>query len=284
MPVTEVTVTTALALAATGAAAGALGGTLGIGGGVFLTPALVFLFGLPVKWAVPASLVSIAATSVAAAPRHYARGTSNLRIAAVLSLGAAAGGIAGGLISSALSQRSVLLILAGAAFLAATISAIVPVSQEEAPGAFAGEGADEWPGTLGGTYETAEGSVPYQARHPLIGASISGVAAVIGAIAGLGGGFINVPQMRLVMGLPVRVAASTSTFVVGLSASAGLAVYLGSGRIAPAVAGPLLVGSTIGSIAGASLQHLFKGSVLNWCLVIVLVLLGIQVTWGAFNG
>lgn len=281
---TEVSSAAALALMFTGMGAGALGGALGIGGGIFVAPALIFLFHLPVKWAIPASLVSVAATSLAAAPRHLRKGTVNLRVGIVLSIGAAIGGIAGGLVGDAISPEIILWVLAGAALLAALITAVVSEPPEESPVAFVGEGPDEWPGTLGGTYQAGAGAVPYEARRPAIGALISSGASLIGSIAGVGGGFINVPQMRAVMGLPVRVAASTSTFVVGLSASAALVVYLRAGRIAPAIAGPVLVGSIVGSLIGSWLQHRFRGSVLRWILVVVMVLLSIQVSWGALHG
>lgn len=60
----------------------------------------------------------------------------------------------------------------------------------------------------------------------------------------VGGGFINVPQMRLLMRLPTRVAAATSIFVLGTTASAGLIVYYRAGNVAAVLVGPLLVGST----------------------------------------
>jgi len=69
-----VAVTQLVGLAALGLAAGWLGALVGIGGGIVIVPALVLGFGLDVKTAVAASLVSVIATSTAAGSVYVGRG------------------------------------------------------------------------------------------------------------------------------------------------------------------------------------------------------------------
>lgn len=247
-------------------------------------PAMVFLFGIPVKWAVPASLVTVAATTMASIPSHIERGTSNLRVACVLSVGAGVGGAAGAAIGELLAASAVLWVLAGATVLAAAISAAYRESPELAPPAFAGELPGAWPGTLGGSYATGGGVVPYSAERPVAGTIIAAGAALVGAIAGLGGGFINVPQMRLVMRLPLKVAAATSTFVVGVSAAAGVIGYLRAGVVMPAIAAPLLLGGMGGAFVGTWFQRRFSSEALRWLLVGLLATVGAYTAWRAAAG
>lgn len=281
---TELTILSAIVLICIGIGAGMLGALFGIGGGIFITPALVFVLHVPVHLAVPASLGCVAAGALAATPRHFKSGTMNLRIGVALSLGAAIGGAIGGFVGEAVSPRVVLFVLSGAAGLAALISALAPEPREVAPATFAGEGADQWPGTLGGTYSADGGSVPYAARRPFAGAVVAGVAGCIGSIAGVGGGFINVPQMRLLMRLPTRVAAATSVFVLGTTASAGLIVYYRAGSVAPVLVGPLLVGSTLGAAAGGSITWRLRAAWIHWLLIVLLGTLSIYIGWNAYAG
>lgn len=279
---TELTILSALGLVCVGIAAGMLGALIGLGGGIFITPALIFLFHVPVHLAVPASLGCVAAGALAATPRHFKAGTMNLRIGVVLSMGAATGGAVGGFIGDAISPKGVLLVLSISAALAALISALAPEPNEVAPAIFAGEGADQWPGSLGGTYNVDGNSVPYEAKRPFTGAVIAGIAGCIGSIAGIGGGFINVPQMRLLMKLPTRVAAATSIIVLGTTASAGLIVYYRAGSIAPVLVGPLLVGSTLGAAAGGAIARRLRAAWIHWILVSLLSALAVHIGWNAY--
>lgn len=279
----HLTILSAIALVGVGIAAGMLGSIFGLGGGIFITPALVFLFHIPVHWAVPASLGCIAAGSLAATPKHFRSGTMNLRIGIVLSLGAAVGGATGGFIGDAISAKAILLILSATAALTAAISALAPEPKEVTPAIFAGEAADQWPGTLGGTYESGAGAIPYDAKKPFLGAIIACVSGCIGSIAGVGGGFINVPQMRLVMKLPARVATATSVFILGTTASAGLLVYYRAGHVSPLLIAPLLIGTTAGAAAGGSVARRMQVAWLHWFLVAILAALSVYIAWGAIG-
>lgn len=107
-----------LVLVAGGAAAGAFGSLLGLGGGVLIVPLLTLGFGLPLREAVGVSLVSVIVTSSAAAGVYLERHVANLRLGMTLELFTATGALVGGLIAFALPER----VLAGlfAALLAYT--------------------------------------------------------------------------------------------------------------------------------------------------------------------
>jgi uncharacterized membrane protein YfcA len=113
---------TALALLAVGLLAGILGALLGLGGGIFLVPALTLLFHLPMRAAVGTSLVGVIATSAgvaAVAPRGRGANVSlALRLEVATAAGALGGGLLAGLVSaSALSVLFALVVFGTAGYL-----------------------------------------------------------------------------------------------------------------------------------------------------------------------
>src|SRR5512147_432254 len=99
-----------------GALVGALGSMLGIGGGVLLIPLLTGLFGLPIKMAIGASIISVIATSSAAGAVYVGRGMTHTRLAMVLEIATTLGALAGG-ITAVLISPNALSFLFGAVLL-----------------------------------------------------------------------------------------------------------------------------------------------------------------------
>jgi uncharacterized membrane protein YfcA len=80
--------------------AGFLGSLTGLGGGVVLTPMLTLVFGVDIRHAIGATLVSVIATSSGAASAYVKEGFSNIRIGMFLEVAATFGAIAGALLAS----------------------------------------------------------------------------------------------------------------------------------------------------------------------------------------
>lgn len=228
-------------------------GTLGgLGGALFLVPALI-LVGVDPLVAVPLGAVSVVAGSVAAGPRQLRAGLVHHRLGVSIEVVAATGAIVGAVIGDAISERILTLLLAAIAAVAAVLSARSsgqynlpdPLHTAEQPG--------EWPGTLGGSYQLSGEVVPYQARRVPQGLSLMSVAGVVSGLAGVGGGFLKVPVMREVMRVPVKVAAATSTFTVGITSAVSLIVFLRQGRVDLVASAAIVAGALLGGIAGTSL-------------------------------
>ena len=108
-----------LALASVGLAAGMLGAMLGLGGGLFLVPALTLLFGLPIRVAVGASLIGVIATSVGVASISRPGRSADVSLALRLEIAATLGALLGSLAAGLLSPRALSLLFAGVTFAAA---------------------------------------------------------------------------------------------------------------------------------------------------------------------
>jgi uncharacterized membrane protein YfcA len=126
-------------------------------------------------------------------------------------------------------------------------------------------------GTLSGTFR-ADGVVRrYQARNLPGGLVVMSLAGLVAGIAGASGGFIKTPATTEIMRVPVKVAAATTTFTVGITSAAALLVFAAHGRINLEHAGPVIAGSLLGGQLGAVLQSALDPRMIRRSLAAALV-------------
>ena len=143
----------------------------------------------------------------------------------------------------------------------------------------------ETPGRLAGAYydHHRAAMVPYEAERLGFGSSISFLAGALSGLLGVGGGFLKVPAMNLGMKVPIKVAAATSNFMIGVTAIASLFVYFARGYLHPLVAAPLAVGVVVGALVGARTSAHVSPDVLRRILAVVLLLVSVQMALNAFG-
>ncbi len=247
-----------LALLVTGLAAGVLGALLGLGGGIFLVPALTILFGLPIRVAVGTSLVGVIATSAGvAAVTRRGRG-ADVGLALRLEVATTAGAIAGGWLAGLVSGQVLSILFAGVVFFTAGYLFYKGRRQAKGPE----------PERLF--------RQDYRPRRWPAGLSVSSLAGMISGLLGVGGGFIKVPVMYGVMEVPLGIATATSNFMVGITAAASVFVYYGRGDIHPLVVVPTALGVFIGAMLGVYALSRLRATWLRTALIGLLVLMGGQ--------
>jgi uncharacterized membrane protein YfcA len=247
-----------LELLATGLLAGILGALLGLGGGIFLVPALTLLFDFPIRIAVATSLVGVIATSAGVAAVAPPGRGANVGLALRLEIATTAGAIAGSLISGAISSQILHFLFACVVFLTAGYLLYKARSQRNSP----------QPERLF--------RQDYRPRHWPAGFSIAGLAGMISGLLGVGGGFIKVPTMYAVMDVPLGVATATSNFMVGITAAASVFVYYGRGDIHPLVVIPTALGVFSGAMLGVYALGRLRVAWVRAALMVLLILMGIQ--------
>ncbi len=250
----------------TTAAVGALGG---LGGAVLLVP-LLALLGTPASEAAPLGLLSVAAGSVAAGALQLSERSVNHRLGVTTEVAATLGATMGALASGMVGDRVLTLGLAVVASLAAIAMLLRKPGDDHAEPSEKTVG--EWPGQLAGVAPGAgRGGVEYEARRMPVGLMLMWITGVIAGVSGTSGGFIKTPVNTEVMGIPLKVAASTTTFTIGVTAAAGLIVFGLQGRIAPHAAAAVIAGSLIGGQIGARAQSRVPTRVIRVGLGVVLL-------------
>jgi uncharacterized protein len=253
-------------LAGTGVATGLIGALLGLGGGVFLVPLLTLALGLPIRSAIAASLISVIATASAAATVNLKRGVVNMRLGMVLEVATTLGGLLGGLTSALLSQQQLFAVF-GATL---AVMALAMALRSGTRNLVADTSQDH--GVLGGRMEENGITYVYSVRRLPVGLGASFVAGAISGLLGIGGGIIKVPVLSTFCAIPIRVAASTSTFMIGVTAAASAFVYYGRGSVDLHLSAAVALGTLPGSLAGAHLSERMHARSLKILMAAVLLL------------
>lgn len=247
----ELTALNSLALLGFGAAIGLLGSALGVGGGIFMVPFLVLVFEIPIHQAVAASLAAIVATSSAVAAVNVERGLANIRLGIALEVTTALGSVAGALLASRLSGAAV-QILFGLTLL--PVSALMflkgrrALRQVQAASGARGAKSSAFDSAF---YDPAAGGqTSYQVRNMAPASGISFFAGSLSGLLGIGGGVVQVPVMNLLCGVPMKAAAATSNFIIGVSAAASAFVYFRRGLMPLELTGVIVTGVLLGSFLG----------------------------------
>lgn len=254
--------------------AGLVGALLGLGGGIFLVPVMIVLFGVDAQTAIAASLVSVIATSSGSAASYVKEGLSDLRLAMFLEVATVIGGIVGALVSvTLLVGRSQLLTLA---FVPIVVLAAVLMYRTRTVDVRSDPPHDAWADRLNlhaRYFDAARNEwVDYRVTGTKPGLAVSGLAGIVSGLLGIGGGMFFVPGMNALMNIPVRVASATSNFMIGVAATAGALVYLISGHLAVGLAGPVVIGVLAGSLVGARLHRTTSAATLKGLFLPILAL------------
>ena len=267
-----------LLLAFSAMIASVFGSMLGLGGGVFIVPLFTLWLGVDTKIAIGASAVCVVTNSVVGSRRHLNNGFVNFRLSMILQSTTAAGAIIGALIALAVSGNFLkallgLVLMYAAVSMARGSKQAVPNAELNAP--------DPW--AVMSEYQDGNQTVRYVPQRIDIGLGVSGMAGVLSGMLGIGGGLVQVPVMNLVMKLPMRAAAGTSSFMVGMTSVATAAVFYASGNIDPAVTAPAMVGVLLGSSLGSALTKRVKIHQLMAIFLVIMVTLSISMILSAFD-
>ena len=256
---------------AVGTLSGVMGALVGIGGGVFLVPFLVLGVGMPFKAAAAVSLMAVIATSSTVSAASTGRHLINLRLGMVLEVATAAGGLLGGFTAHMLSASTLQLLFA---VLAGAVAVVVfrKAGHREPRADCDGE-----IGVLGGRYDDEETGLPicYRVRRLPLGLAASFLAGNVSTLLGVGGGIIKVPVLANWCGVPMRAAAATSAFMIGVTATSGAIIYYGHGDLVPVLAAAAIVGTQAGSTVGIRLSRRAGSQGLRRLLAAVLIIVAL---------
>ena len=275
LPIAEVSVN-AFLLLGLGGMVGVLSGMFGVGGGFLMTP-LLFFIGIPPAVAVATEANQIVASSFSGVLAHFRRKTVDFRMGTVLLIGGLAGAAVGVVIFNYLKSQGqvdllvklcyvVFLGIVGAMMFFESLRAI---RKSRAGGPPAKRKKHSWIQKL-----------PFKMRFRTSGLYISvippllvGVAVgVLAAIMGVGGGFIMVPAMIYLLGVPTKVVVGTSLFqIIFVTAFTTMLHATTNFTVDVVLAVLLLVGGVIGAQIGTVIGLRMKGEQLRILLAMMVL-------------
>lgn len=205
-------------------------GLLGGGGSILTVPLLAYVAGMDAKQAIATSLLVVGVTSAVGAVSHARAGRVQWRTGLVFGAAGMAGAYAGGLLARFIPGT--VLLIGFAVIMIATAIAM-----------------------LRGRKNTSTGD--RTDSLPVFKIVLEGlVVGLVTGLVGAGGGFLVVPALALLGGLPMPVAVGTSLIVIAMKSFAGLGGYLASVQIDWAVAGAVTAAALVGGLIGARLTAL----------------------------
>ena len=260
--------------------AGFLGSLTGLGGGVVVVPLLTLVFGVDIRYAIGASLVSVIATSSGAAAAFVREGYSNIRIGMFLEIATTIGAIVGAMIATLVTTETIGivfgLVLLYSAFLSGRRQPEVPA--DPSPDRLASALK------LNGTYPVGNELRSYTVHRVPLGFSLMFGAGTLSGLLGIGSGAIKVIAMDQAMRIPFKVSTTTSNFMIGVTAAASAGIYLSRGYIDPGIAMPVMLGVLAGSLLGARVLVRARTKWLRLVFSAVIVVLGLEMIYNGFSG
>ena len=258
------TLVTVLLLMLIGLAAGTFGALAGVGGGIIVTPLLAIYFGLPMHQAIGVTLLCVIATSTATSSMYVERHVTDVRLGMTLELATTVGALIAALIAHEINRRTLAVLFA--CFLLYSAGSMIKKA---------------W----GSRNEEREESIPdYTPQNYPIGLAASLLAGGFSGLLGIGGGPIKVPVMFLFMKVPLRVAAATSNFMIGVTAATSAYIYWGRGNVRIDIAAPLVAGVFVGSLLGARISPKVRPFHILMLLISITGWLGVQMIYKLLTG
>ena len=285
LPVAEMSVHW-MVIVGLGGVAGLVSGMFGVGGGFLLTPLLVF-YGLPSTVAVATTLSHVTASSMSGALSQWRRRAIDFAMAGVM----LAGGLAGtgfGVWLFALMRRQGQMDLIVSLSYVLLLGTIGTIMLRESLNSLRSVRVGA-PGRLRAVSRVRMAGLPLKMRFrqsrlyisiiPPIG--IGFVVGALGAIMGIGGGFVMVPAMIYLLRMPTNVVMGTSlTQIIGVTTITTVLQATSNYAVDIMLALFLIVGGVIGAQLGVRISGRLRGEHLRLLLAIVVLAVCMGLLWG----
>ena len=282
LPIAEISVNM-FVIFGMGAAVGFLSGLFGVGGGFLLTPLLIFS-GIPPVVSVATVTTQIVASSTSGALAYFRRGQIDFKLATVLLVSGIVGTGIGVVIFNALralGQLDLIVGLAYVVFLGAvggfmlweSVTAILN-ARAGRPTPLRKSGSHNWVHGLPLKMRFKKSRL-YVSVIPIVGLGFG--IGVLGALLGIGGGFLIVPALIYVLRVPTNVVVGTSLVqIVGTMAVATVLHAVSSQSVDIVLALILMIGGVIGAQFGARMGQNIRGDQLRALLALLVLAVALR--------
>jgi uncharacterized membrane protein YfcA len=274
LPIAEMSVNI-FVLLGLGGGVGMLSGIFGVGGGFLMTP-LLFFMGIPSAVAVATEANQIVASSVSGVLAHWRRGNVDVKMGGVLLVGGVLGSSFGVWLFSVLRELGqidlviklsyvVFLSIIGGLMLIESIKSMRATKRSVKKKAH---------------YHTWMHGLPFKMRFrksrlyisALLPLAIGFFVGLLAAIMGVGGGFVMVPAMIYLLGMPTSVVVGTSLLqIIFVTANVTLLQSVNNQTVDVVLAMLLMIGGVIGAQIGTKIGGKLKGEQLRGLLALIVL-------------
>ncbi|MFQ5559500.1 MAG: sulfite exporter TauE/SafE family protein [Nitrospinota bacterium] len=247
----------------------------GVGGGVLFVPIVSGFFPFHFDFVRGGGLLIALSGALAASPRLLSAGLADLRLALPLCLIASLFSIAGAVIGLALPTNLVQVLLGGTIIV---VSFIMVKTKYSANRNRRGEDLLGNILKLSGIYreESTKEQISWKAQNTVPGLVTFSFVGLIAGMFGLGAGWANVPVLNIMMGIPIKVAVGTSKFIISVTDTSAVWVYLNSGAIFPVIVTPAVVGMMLGTRIGVNMLKKIRPGSLRYFVIVILFFAGLR--------
>lgn len=247
----------------------------GVGGGVLFVPIVGSFFPFHMDFVRGAGLLVAMASALAAGPSLLKNGMANLRLAMPLALAASISSIAGAMLGLALPANIVQISL-GVTILGIA-ALMITAKKSEFPHVTQPDPLSVALGIHGVFRDGISGKdIAWQVHRTPAGLVLFLIIGFLGGLFGVGAGWANVPGLNLLMGVPLKLAAGSSSMILSMASSSATWYYLNNGAILPIIAVPSVIGMMIGARIGAHLLTILKASVIRKLVIFILLFAGVR--------
>jgi len=248
---------------------------LGIGGGIFIVPILTLIFNLDMHQSVGTSLFSIIFMAVSSSFEYARQRRVDYLLCLILSVGAILGGMAGAYTTRFVESGELAAIFGAALIL---ISVRFLKGGKEGGASARSSTPRGWRRVL---VDSKGRRFEYTANVRL-GSLFSLLAGFVSGFLGVGGGVVMVPVLRLVVGMPMHLAVSSSIFIMILTSISGSFIHSNLGNVRLEYGLPVALGVILGAQIGARLARRTPGKWLQTMFGLLLLFVGVRMIFTMF--
>jgi hypothetical protein len=245
----------------------------GVGGGVLFVPIIGGFFPFHIDFVRGAGLLVALSGALAAGPGLLKKGMADLRLAMPVAIIASSCAIIGAMLGLAMPANLVNTLL-GATILGIVVIMLL-AKKSEFPEVKQADALSTALRINGIYHEASSGKdINWQIHRTPQGLATFIIIGVMAGMFGLGAGWANVPVLNLMMGAPLKVAVSTSKFLLSITDTSAAWIYINKGAVLPMMVVPSIIGIMLGSIVGVQLLAKAKPALIRRVVIGILLFAG----------
>lgn len=269
-----------------GTGVGVLSGIFGVGGGFLLTPLLIFL-GVPPAVAVASGANQVVGSSMSGVLAHWRRGNVDVKMGVLLLVGGFAGSGLGVWLFALLKKLGQIDLVIALSYVG-VLGAVGGLMLIESLRALRGQR----PGTMPRKRHLRWHGLPWKMRFrrsklyisALLPLGVGALGGILAAIMGVGGGFVLVPMMIYLLGMPTSVVIGTSLFqMIFVAGNVTLLQAVSTHTVDVVLALTLLVGGAVGAQLGSRIGSRLNPEQLRLLLAVIVLAVGLRMAVDLFQ-